>query len=350
MLKPLIQLSAIRPPLLRFAAIFLITALVLALGCADRQPMPTEPRPAAKANEAFGFDFRIEPTGEVMDRLGWTYIWAIRFAAQRWEQIVYAGHEVTGFVDMAKADPFVLEHDGHETRVLYPATYLGWTNILVVVTIDDEIEEEYEDDLLTVAYLTYFRDDNGNQYPVVYFSIAHYVIDYLDSGEYSYDDFYQICVHELGHALGFNSTLVGRDLLQMVAGKWEYKGREGKAAFRRMTGRTGNIPMEDSGHFDGYHYKWRRYFDVMFQGFSGYFIPMDKLISEATVGVLEDLGYWVRYDQADYTLLEWRNDPRNPSYAAKPVAGHRHWHHAPPRVGVVRRLEVEPAEAGEWME
>lgn len=314
--------------------------LALILGCTDTLP-PTEPAPAAKTTESWGFDFRIEPTRKVRERLDWTYIWAIRFAAQHWEQIVYTGHEVTGFVDMSKQSSFTLEHNGHEIEVRDPSTYLGWTDILVIVTIDDEIEEAsgtYEDPT-TYAYLTYFVNDDNDQVPISYFSIPHYIIDYLDSGEYAYEQFYSVCVHELGHALGFNSTLSERGLLSKTAGKWEYKGTKGKEAFRRMTRQTGNIPMRDSGHFDGYHVKWRRYFDVMFQGFAGSSIPQDKLISQVSVGVLEDLGYWVRYNQADDTFLQWHNDPRNPNYAAKPVAGHRHWHHAPPRVGIIRPLD-----------
>ena len=97
--------------------------------------------PAGKTAEAWGFDFRIDPTAEVRERLGWNYIWAIRFAAQRWEQIVYSGHEAKGFVDMSKAKPFALEYSGHEIEVWRPQTYIGWTDILVVVVIDDEIQE-----------------------------------------------------------------------------------------------------------------------------------------------------------------------------------------------------------------
>ena len=294
------------------------------------------PQPAAKTTEAFGFDFRIHPTDEVRERLDWTYIWAIRFAAQRWEQIVYAGHEAKGFVDMSKARGFTLEHDGTQTTVQTPTTYLGWTNIEIVVTIDDEIEEFGDNDWTTYAYTTYFVDDNDDMYPIVYLSIPHYVVYYIKSGTYTYDQFYQALVHELGHALGFNSTQLERSLLQRVAGKWEYKGTKGRDAFKRVTRRTGNIPMHDSGHFDGFHAKWKKYFDVMFQGLAAASpAPEEQLISQVSVGVLEDLGYWVRYDQADDTLLAWRDDPRNPQNAAKPVAEPRRWRCAPPQIGTV---------------
>lgn len=81
-----------------------------------------------------------------------------------------------GFVDMFKQSGFTVEHNGHEIRVLYPSTYLGWTNILVVVTIDDEMEEASGDDLTTYAYITYFVDDDDDQYPIIYLSIPHYII------------------------------------------------------------------------------------------------------------------------------------------------------------------------------
>lgn len=320
----------------------LLAVLVLALGCAD-QPRPTQPNvpaPAGKANEAFGFDFRIHLTEEVRDRLDWSYIWAIRFAALRWEQIVYSGHQTEFFVDMSKARGFVLSHDRYELEVEYPRSYLGWTDIEIVVTIDDEIEEidDDGDGLITFARTVYFLDGNDDMYPIVYLTIPHYVIYYLKSGDYSYDQFFQACVHELGHALGFNSANLERNLLERVAGEWEYKGEKGKEAFNRITRKTGNIPMFDSGHFDGFHTKWKKYFDVMFQGFLGSPVPEDKLISEVSVGVLEDLGWWVRYSQADNTLLNWKEDPRNPNYAAKPVAGGR-FHCTPPRQGKVTILD-----------
>ena len=294
------------------------------------------PQPAAKTTEAFGFDFRIHPTDEVRERLDWTYIWAIRFAAQRWEQIVYSGHEVEGFVDMSKERSFTLEHDGYKVEVQNPKTYLDWTNIEIVVVIDDSIEKDTDDDLFTFAYVTYFVNEDKDQYPIVYLSIPHYVVSGLEDGDYTYDQFYQACVHELGHALGFNTThFESLGLLRSVSGKWEYKGAKGKEAFRRVTRRTGNIPMRDSGHFDGWHVKWKRYFDVMFQEFALSALPEDKLISEVSVGVMEDLGYWVRYSQADDTLLSWRDDPRNPQNAAKPVAEPRRWRCASPQIGKV---------------
>ena len=106
-----------------------------------------------------------------------------------------------------------------------------------------------------------------------------------------------------------------------------------------MTDRDGNIPMSSPGHFDGFDVKWRGFFDVMFSGIN----PPDRrdhLISKVSIGVLDDMGYWVNY-YGNYrdVQLTWGNDPRDENRNAKIIAEYPQWYCIPPRVEVARSLD-----------
>lgn len=333
------QQSVIRTPLFRLAALLLIVA------CADKATGPTVPAhdpppPAGKANEAWGFDMRLIFAEGVLDELGPNYYWAIRDAVVRWERIVYWNQEVSHFYDMSKTTRGLTLEDsdtGEEIVIFNQRAYLGSSELVIFVFIDDEITEPPSDEFTTYAYASFwFIDDK--QVPVSALFIPHYVLEYMDEGTYEPDAFYSDIVHEIGHILGFNGILESKRLVARNGDDWSYRGKHGVSAFERVTNKSGSIPMIDPGHFDGYDTKWSRSWDVMFQYFAGLH-PRKKLISEVSVGVLDDLGYWVNYREADETSLSRREDPRSSSFAGKPIVdvdpGRIRTRCAPPRIGTV---------------
>ena len=326
-----------------------LVAAVFLAACAHDAP-PTGPEapamPAGKTNEAWGFDMRLNFDEGVLDGLGPNYYWAIRDAALRWERIVYASHEASHIYDMSQTTRgLTLEHSstGKQIIIRNQRAYLDWSDWEIFIAIDDDIQEPSDDEFYTWAYATsWFIDDK--LIPVSAIFIPHYMLEDIEEGAYDPDAFYSDMVHEIGHILGFNEALQKKRLVSRSGSSWSYRGKNGVEAFKRITNKTGAIPMVDPGHFDGFNTKWSRYWDVMFQYFAG-LNPRKGLISEVSVGVLDDLGYWVNYREADDTRMSWRYDPRNPNWsghhAAKPVAGHHQWHCVPPRVGLVRPLDTD---------
>lgn len=119
-------------------------------------------------------------------------------------------------------------------------------------------------------------------------------------------------------------------------------GRPGFSAMKGSSVTAASVPMEaNCDHWDKSDTRWRGVWDVMFQGWIDLDVPSDKYISRTSLGVLDDLGFWVDYAEADDTAIAWADDPRN-------GAGKRHAHaalhvgHAPPT--------VMPSEAVEWIE
>lgn len=309
---------------------FILILVLLSFGCSEHSSNPVQSvsitQPAGKSNEALGFDFRINHNGWLWDeeKIPYEYSMEIRRAAQRWESVIAWGHFAEHLV--MPDGSFSLEFGQDTVEVWLPENYLDWSDIELWVFIDEEMEKE-DGESFIIAYSNYYWFENseeGTQVPIVGFGIPEYTLEDIRSGDITTDQWYSICIHELGHALGINKRvlsgkkLVGKSL--STASNFLYTGENGNLAFRVMTNKQGSIPMEDEGHFDAHHLKWRGYWDVMFQGY-GYNHVKDKDISLASIGVLNDLGYVVYYDEANDTRVSWSKDPRNPNYvaAAKPI-------------------------------
>ena len=312
---------------------FILILVLLSFGCSEHSSNPVQSvsvtQPAGKSNEALGFDFRINHNGWLWDeeKIPYEYSMEIRRAAQRWESVIAWSHFSEHLV--MSEDPFSLDFSQDTVEVWFPEEYLDWTDIELWIFINEEMERG-DDEYYTVAYASIFwgnEYEKGTQIPIVGFGIPEYTLEDMRSGELTVQQWYSICIHELGHAVGINErVLSGQNLVQEsfssspVASNFLYVGENGKTAFNLITGKSGSVPMEDEGHFDAHSPKWSGFWDVMFQGYA-YNNIKDRDISLVSIGVLGDLDFAVYYDEADDTKVSWRNDPRNPNYlvAAKPI-------------------------------
>jgi 20S proteasome alpha/beta subunit len=115
------------------------------------------------------------------------------------------------------------------------------------------------------------------------------------NGELSY-----VILHEMGHVLGFGSSLWTADGLKIGS---QYIGADAVNAYRQLgSGPTNSVPLETTGGAGtaGSHWSEAVFGNELMTGFiSGTPDPLSIL----TVGAMQDLGYTVNYGAADpYSL------------------------------------------------
>ena len=252
-----------------------------------------------------------------------SFLAQIRKAAQAWENTIWNAADVN-HIEMPTQRFRLRVTDDWTLSVRSPEQYLGWTDMEIVVYVDDRIETVGEEENQILAGTGYYPTDAdrpGTYMPIVLFGIAPFTAKKARNGTLDYGQFYRLAVHELGHALGISGiTLERLNKVRKTATACSYVGTNGTLAFSIMKDRTySSVPMEaDCRHWDKFHTRWRGVWDVMFQGWAQWDIPNDKLISIASLGVLDDLGFAVDYGQADDTAIARRDDPRYG--VAKPTA------------------------------
>jgi len=111
---------------------------------------------------------------------------------------------------------------------------------------------------------------------------------------------YYVILHEMGHVLGFGSSLWTTDGLKSGS---QYIGADALNAFRQLGGGpTNSVPLETTGGAGtaGVHWSESVFGNELMTGFiSGTPDPLSIL----TVGAMQDLGYTVNYAAADpYSL------------------------------------------------
>lgn len=324
--------------------LFIVLAAAFAFSCA--KPPPTAPEaPAAKANEAWGFDFRIRVDPNLTE-VPIDYLSMIRKAAMAWEVAIWDAGDVE-HITMPSEGFQLTVTDDWKLSVPLPRIYLGWTDMEILVYVDDTIETVGEDEFQILAQTKFYATDGGvwlgSYMPIVLFGIAPATVEAINDGAMNHGQFYRLAVHELGHALGIGShTLQRINKVSKTAVSCSYTGTNGALAFSIMKGRTyQSVPMEaDCAHWDMFNVRWSGVADVMFSSWTNWNVPNDKLISLASLGVLDDLGFDVDYTEAHDTAIMWLDDPRR-NGSAKPNA-------APPLRCVPPR--VMPAETIEWID
>ncbi len=106
-----------------------------------------------------------------------------------------------------------------------------------------------------------------------------------------------VIMHEMGHVLGLGTLWDQFDFVDR--GKAGYTGRNALEEYRTLSGHgsAAYVPLETgggSGTASG-HWSERVFGDEIMTGY----VNGDMPISRVTIGALEDLGYSVRYGQAD---------------------------------------------------
>ena len=291
-----------------------VVVVLLFLGCANRDPVPTAPVPAGKIAEAWGFDFRIRIAPDLLEQVPMNYLAEIRKAAQAWENTIWNAASVEHIV--MPTEPFsLLVTDDWTVEVRQPEIYLGWTDIEILVFVDEGIETAPEGQSQAMAYTAFFPVDAeawpGNYMPITVFAISPFVAEAARAGTLDYDEFYRIAVHELGHTLGIEgNTLERLGKVEKTAEGCSYVGMSGTSQFSLMKNWPyPSVPMDaNCGHWDEYSPRWYGFMDVMFR-FS-WLVPRDKLISPVSLGALEDLRFAVDYSEADNTAIDWQKDVR----------------------------------------
>jgi 20S proteasome alpha/beta subunit len=210
------------------------------------------------------FDITVNYSGDP------TYQSYFAAAAQRWQQIITA--------DLPDVDSATY---GHIDDLLISAS---------VTSIDGP------GGILGQAQADLFRS-TGSHLP--YHGIMQF--DSADlAGLAANGQLYYVILHEMGHVLGFGSSLWSADGLTIGS---QYIGADAVNAYRQLgSGPTNSVPLETTGGRGTALVHWS---ESVFSNelMTGYISGTPDPLSILTVGAMQDLGYTVNYAAADpYSL------------------------------------------------
>ena len=256
-----------------FFNVFVVVA-VLTLAC-DRHPTPVQPTatPAAKTTEAWGFDFRIDLEPGLTDKMPLGTLSIIRKAAQAWERVIWNSADIEHIVNLEDMSPVLLPlTSAWQQPIEDPSTYLGWTDIEILVFIDESIQtaDNEAEQLLTAGHIFAAQTDttawDGRYMPVIGLKISPYAAREARSGTLDLDVFYQDVLSSLGTVLGFNIFAFERhNLVNKTDDACSYIGTNGLRGLSFMRERVGNqiykdAPLVPSCNFwDKDHIRWDQF-------------------------------------------------------------------------------------------
>lgn len=120
---------------------------------------------------------------------------------------------------------------------------------------------------------------------------ADMIVDYYDRND---SQFYDVVLHEFGHALGFVGWVIRTHRL-FNYDETRFVGANAAAQYQALGYNYSSVPTEKGeGH-------WRE--SIFKNELMTPYIDSNMKLSKVTVGALEDLGYTVSYNQADYFSL-----------------------------------------------
>ena len=192
-----------------------------------------------------------------------TYRNAFEAAAERWEQIITVDLPNVGRVD----DIFIKAR---------------------VIAIDGK------DGILGQAGPTYLRSDSGLPLKGIMEFDKAGIRELSDDGILT-----AVIMHEMGHVLGLG-TLWDTSYFDLVNyRKCGYTGENALQEYQRLSGDSSAtyVPLETGGGGSTAYAHWSEavFNDEIMTGY----VNGDRPISRVTIGALEDMGYTVRYAQAD---------------------------------------------------
>jgi hypothetical protein len=130
-------------------------------------------------------------------------------------------------------------------------------------------------------------------------------LDVADIANVEYNQLMQgLIEHEMGHSLGVGTLFYDNGLQSGKDDALYYTGQAANQAWRDM-GCSGFIPIESHGPRGTYGCHWEEYC-LVGELMTGY-IGDGNYLSRITIGSLQDLGYTVNMDAADYFGLDQLN-------------------------------------------
>lgn len=289
----------------------LFFALVFCLSCSQQTPISPQREASSdfpaeqttlSCNTTFDIELVILP-GEVS--LGSTHIELIELAASRWEAVITGDIPDASFVrdPVDEYSPFL------ESRVLID----DWIDdIRIFIRV-----KSLRANVAGSSWVSWIR--TANRLP----SVAEVAIDpsQLEDAQVEEGFFYNLVLHEIGHALGFGSTWADLDLVRSSTfGEKKYSnfyGAEARRVYRTLRRDEGNFGLVVPLSSDQKHWSPLIFGDELMT--KGWTYPYNATFSALTVAAMSDIGYQVNWYAGDETYVL---PPRRSSKAKPPSDTH----------------------------